>query len=89
MHSVLVTRSLAFELIFQSLSSMIVKPEARCVAFLRSEGVDPALRPNRCLTIGSKKMSPANCVSKEVVGGGYVTDAQNVVLYAFRRFPVW
>ena len=63
-NSVLATRSLAFELTFQSLSSKMMNPVAQCVAFLRSEGVDPALRPNRCLTMGSKKVSPANCVSK-------------------------
>src|ERR1700678_2410311 len=69
MHSVLATRSLDLELVFQSLSSITAKSVALCDAFLRSEGVDPALRPNRCLTMGSKKMSPANWISKGLVTG--------------------
>ena len=41
-HSVFATLSLAFELIFHNLLSMIVNPEAWCVAFLHAAGVDPA-----------------------------------------------
>ena len=59
MHSVLAMQSLDFELIFHSLSSSIINPDAWCVAFLRGTGVALALWPRGCLTIGSKKMSPA------------------------------
>ena len=70
MHSVFMTRSLAFELTFHSLLSNIMKPFAQCAAFLRSVGVEPASWPSKCLTMGSKKRSSAKCVSRAWGDGG-------------------